>query len=96
MGVWLPILAAAAQSLPEDQQEVVEYWLSIITGVLLFLIVGLIILTVLIRYIAIRSTRPCKWCMEFVSNTATACPRCGKELKAAEGVAAHEPARQSH
>ncbi|HYG74506.1 MAG TPA: hypothetical protein VEK08_05830 [Planctomycetota bacterium] len=84
----LQFFLLAAQNLPADEQARVELWLSIFTGVLLFLIFSLLILAVLIRFIALRSTRPCRWCMEFISNKATVCPRCGKEVKPVDGPAA--------
>jgi hypothetical protein len=69
-----------ATSLNEIEQARMEMWLSIITMFLLGLVVFLLGLGVAIRYIAKRSTQPCRWCMEFISKTETVCPRCGRAL----------------
>jgi len=94
MNSWLAILAAA-RSLSIDEQNVVDDWLYIIVRVLVGMVVGLFVLAVLIRFIAKRSTRPCYWCMEFISKKESVCPRCGKSLadvKAREAaVAANTP-----
>jgi hypothetical protein len=80
---------AAAKSLSIDEQASVDFWLTIITGALFVMVAGLLLLAVLIRFIAKRSTRPCYWCMEFISKKENVCPRCGKSL---EGVKARENA----
>jgi undecaprenyl pyrophosphate phosphatase UppP len=82
MECWLSSSALAAQSglTPEDQAGI-EFWLSIIGGLLFALILGLLALAVAIRYIAKHSTQPCRWCMEFIPRKATVCPRCGKSLE---------------
>ena len=83
---------------PEDQAGI-EFWLSIVGGLLFALIVGLLALAFAIRYIAKHSTQPCRWCMEFISKKATVCPRCGKSLvpadekPAAGGVKEPEPSQ---
>ena len=83
MNGWLAILAAT-RSLTVEEQAGVEYWLSVVSGVLFAMVFGLLLLAVLIRFIAKRSTRPCYWCMEFISKKETVCPRCGKSLEEAK------------
>ena len=95
MNVWQFILAAG-RSLSIEEQASVENWLYIITRALFGMVVGLILLAVLIRFIAKRSTRPCYWCMEFISKKESVCPRCGKslaEVKARENAAASNAPR---
>ncbi len=79
------VVLAAAKSLTNEEQASVEFWLSIVSGIVIALIASLILLALLVRFIAKRSTRPCYWCMEFISKSETVCPRCGKSL---EGVPA--------
>jgi hypothetical protein len=67
-------------SLATEDQDKVEFWLSVISGFLFFLVCALLLLAVAIRHIAKRSTRPCNWCMEFISKQETVCPRCGKAV----------------
>lgn len=87
-------LILAANSLSIDDQASVEFWLSVVSGALVVMVAGLILLAVLIRFIAKRSTQPCYWCMEFISKNETVCPRCGKSLeKAPERGAAGRPRR---
>jgi hypothetical protein len=72
--------AIIATSLNEIEQARMEMWLSVITMFLLGLVVFLLGMGVAIRYIAKRSTQPCRWCMEFISKSETVCPRCGRAL----------------
>jgi hypothetical protein len=83
---WFSILAAG-RGLTNEEQASVEFWLSIVSSALFVLVAGLLLLALLIRFIAKRSTRPCYWCMEFISKNETVCPRCGKSL---EGVKPQE------
>jgi hypothetical protein len=69
-----------AASLTEIEQARMEMWLSLITMFLFGMVIFLLGLGVAIRFIAKRSTRPCRWCMEFISNKETVCPRCGRAL----------------
>jgi heme/copper-type cytochrome/quinol oxidase subunit 2 len=79
--VMTQIVALAAQSgLNPEEQARVEFLLSVTTIVLVVVVVGVLGLAVAIRYVAKRTTRPCPWCMEFVSKKESVCPRCGKPL----------------
>jgi|GEM_PF-4440792 len=75
----MQLLILAAEGLSTEDRESVGQWLSMINGMLLLLIVLLVIFALSVSYLARRSTRPCRWCMEFVGNGETVCPRCGKE-----------------
>jgi len=66
--------------LGDQEQATVDLLLSIINIVIVLLIVLLLVFALAVRYIAKRSTRPCPWCMEFISKKEVACPRCGKTL----------------
>lgn len=72
-------LILAADGLNSEDRAVVENWLTAINSALLILIVLLIVFALSVSYLARRSTRPCRWCMEFIGNGETVCPRCGKE-----------------
>lgn len=69
-----------AAGLTADEQASVEEWLSIIGMLLFVLIAGLLGFAIAIRYIAGHSTRPCPFCMEFISKRKAICPRCGKNV----------------
>lgn len=80
--IWQGVIAAPSGLTPEEQANV-EFWLSLIGGLLFLMIVALLGLAVAIRYIAKHSTQPCPWCMEFISKKETVCPRCGKSVSGA-------------
>lgn len=62
-----------------DQEQLdLQRNLAYSTALMWSLVVVLILFALTIRYIARRTTHPCHWCMEFISNAATTCPRCGK------------------
>lgn len=91
--VAFPLLAAEQMSLDDKEQLDVQrdlYWL---TTIMWILVIGLLAFAYSIRFIAKRTTRPCRWCSEFISNKATVCPRCGKKLgdAPAPGVSATKP-----
>ncbi len=76
------LLAAEQPQMSLDDKEQLDvqrdlYWL---TMTLWILVIGLLAFAYSIRFIAKRTTRPCRWCSEFISNKATVCPRCGKKL----------------
>ncbi|MEI6233131.1 MAG: hypothetical protein WCT04_08765 [Planctomycetota bacterium] len=80
--------AAEQPQLSVDDQEQLDvqrdvFWLSITMWVL---VIGLLVLAYSIRYIAKRTTRPCRWCSEFISKKACVCPRCGHPLDAPQHV----------
>jgi hypothetical protein len=68
----------------EDQQGIDNMLYYVSVGVAA-LICGLLLLTLGIRQIARRTTQPCRWCMEFISNKARVCPKCGKALPDEKG-----------
>jgi len=86
----MPVSAylSIAASLVTEEQAKVEFWLSVISGFLFVLVCALLLLAVAIRHIAKRSTRPCSWCMEFISKRETVCPRCGKPVAPVTDAAA--------
>ena len=69
------------ETLTAEEQQNVEFWLSIISGGLFVIVVALLLFAVAIRHIARSSTHPCRACMEFIPKTDTVCPRCGKAVK---------------
>lgn len=89
------LFAAEQPQMSLDDKEQLDvqrdlYWLTMTMWIL---VIGLLAFAYSIRFIAKRTTRPCRWCSEFISNKATTCPRCGKKLDdvAARGVAATKP-----
>jgi hypothetical protein len=70
----------APQTLTPEEQTTVELWLTGVSVVVVVLIVGLIGMAIFVRYLARRTTQPCRWCMEFIPKKALVCPRCGKNL----------------
>ena len=85
LGVIFNTVLAAAGGLQPEEQQSIEYILSWITTAVVVLIGGLLILALLIRQIARRTTHPCRWCMEFISKKAEVCPRCGKMAYKGDG-----------
>lgn len=80
LGGILNLTLAAAATVTDREQEAVDYWLPLINALVFILIFGLIVFSLAIRYIAIRTTHPCHWCMEFIGNRETECPRCGRSV----------------
>jgi hypothetical protein len=68
------------RGLAPEEQASVDFWLAVIAVVIVVLITGLLGLALAIRFIARRTTRPCPSCMNFISNKATSCPKCGKPV----------------
>jgi hypothetical protein len=77
-----------------DDKEAIDvhndlFWL---TWIVWSLVIGLLIFAASIRFIAKRTTRPCHWCMEFISRKAAICPRCGKKIAdAPRAISAPKP-----
>ncbi len=95
--VWLSFALTAVSfcaeqnlSLEDKEQLEVQSDLFWLTWILWGMVIGLLGFAYSIRYIAKRSTRPCHWCMEFVSRKAAVCPRCGKPVEGSP-VGAHAP-----
>ncbi|HEY3324694.1 MAG TPA: hypothetical protein VGP72_29855 [Planctomycetota bacterium] len=80
MNDWLNTSFTIAAGLNEQDQQAVQSWLSIIVGAIVVLVTVLVVLALFVRLLAKRSTKPCPWCMEFISMKETVCPRCGKSL----------------
>ncbi len=79
LGVIVTFLAAAGGGLTAEEQQSIDSILYWITAAVVVLICGLLTLAMLIRQIALRTTQPCRRCMEFISKKAVVCPRCGKQ-----------------
>jgi len=76
------------ERLNDVEQSQVELWLTV-TGLSVgALIVLLLVFTVSLKAIALKTTRPCRWCMEFIPKRAAQCPRCGKLLPTETAAAA--------
>ncbi len=73
------VLLAAAGITQEDQASL-NFWLTVVTVLMIATVVALGVLTVAIRHFAARWTAPCRWCMEFIPKSAPICPRCGKKI----------------
>ncbi len=70
-----------------DDKEAIDvqsdlFW---VTWIVWALVIGLLVFAASIRFTARRTTRPCHWCMEFISRKAAVCPRCGKTRRRADG-----------
>ena len=84
----LSIFASAFSARADDlgildkEQLELQRELSWLTALMWGLVVGLVMPALMIRVIARRTTHPCHWCMEFIPNSADACPRCGKKAPA--------------
>ena len=76
------IRAADHLSLDDQEQLQLQRELSWLTALMWGLLVALLLFAVAIRYIARRTTHPCRWCMEFIPNKSVECPRCGKKSSA--------------
>jgi hypothetical protein len=71
-----------AERLSEDDQVSVDFWLTVVGATVVLLVALLIVFTISLRLIALKTTRPCRWCMEFIPKSETVCPRCGKSVGA--------------
>jgi len=85
LGVAFAAVAALGADLNLDDKEQLDvqndlYWLTLTMWAL---VIGLLVFAYSIRYIAKRTTHPCHWCSEFISNKASICPRCGKQIESA-------------
>ena len=74
--------ARAAEQLSLDDKEHIDVQreLNLIDYAVWTLVIGLLVFAYAMRYIARRRTRPCPWCMEFISKKESTCPRCGKSI----------------
>jgi len=68
------------ERLNDVEQSQVELWVTVTGLSVAVLIVVLLLFTVSLKVIAVKTTRPCRWCMEFIPKAAEQCPRCGKHL----------------